>query len=535
MNVQQLGQQVKAKYPQYAKMDDTQVGNAVLQKFPVYKAQITDSAPSFDMTKAAGALPGIGGIIGQVIGGGLGTAGGAVAGGGPEDIPADVVGEKLGQTAGGAVGQAGGDFLKQFLLTLSGNQKGINPGEIASQGAEGALYSATPGGKAGAGIVKNLLVRGLGGAAVGGGAQAIENISQGKPVGQGVGGAAAVGGALNATTGGLLDTLRLVRGTGEKVASDIENTVVKNPQQAKEEAIREAHETMVSPKNVDYAVKRGILDADKGMSAPHIAQAIQKSKSLEQGNEAFLQDTIKGIQIKDSEQTQLKTDFGNILSHYGLSSINTRSLEKQLPQQEYAAILRVRNLLFGNSNIDLSTVNQAKRLLAPVYDKNGVTGDLYKYLQQTIEDKSGKPEIVNGLNKMIHKNVEIQQALTKYQEKGIPHRLSDQGIAEQVEKSKQKVSPELRNFAHVLDVLGGTAGFVVGHGFLGYLIGRGLAESAARAAESPEEQFKFSQALRKILLLNPNKASKMTASGAKQLLQGLGIRLAPSFTPSNAQ
>jgi hypothetical protein len=538
MNVAQLGQQVKTKYPQYAKMDDTQVGNAVLQKFPVYKAQITDTAPSLNPTSIENALPGAGGILGQIIGGGLGTAGGAVAGGGPEDIPADVIGEKLGQTAGGAVGQAGGDFLKQFLNTISGNQKSINPGEILGQGAEGALYGATPGGKTGAGIIKNLLVRGAGGAAVGGGAQAIENIQQGKPAGQQVGQAAAVGGALNAGTGGLLDSLRLVRGTGGKVADDIENTVVKRPQQAKQEAIREAHETMVSPKQTDFAIENGILDPNKGISSPHIAQALQKTQQIGTDVENSIQNTIKGIPVSDAEQKQLNDGINAILAKHGLSPINAKSLEKQLGQQEYATIQRVRNLLYGQLGtdpIDLTKVQQAKRLIAPLYDEKGAMGELYRYLQKSIEDKSGKPDVVKELNQQARNVAEIRQHLIKSQEKGIPHRLTDQGIREQVEKSKQKVSPELKNFAHVLDLLGGTAGFVVGHGFLGYLIGKGVAESAARAAESPDEQARFASALRKILLLNPTRASKMSASSAKQLLQGLGIRLTPALMQSNSQ
>lgn len=42
MNVTQLGQQVKAKYPQYSNMSDFQVGLKVLQKYPQYENKITD-------------------------------------------------------------------------------------------------------------------------------------------------------------------------------------------------------------------------------------------------------------------------------------------------------------------------------------------------------------------------------------------------------------------------------------------------------------------------------------------------------------
>jgi hypothetical protein len=534
ISVQELGQQVKAKYPQYAKMDDTAVGNAVLEKYPVYKAQVSQS-PSIDMTQVAGALPGIGGIIGQVLGGGLGAAGGAVAGGGPEDVPADIAGEKLGQTAGGAVGQAGGDFLKQFILTLSGQQKGFNPGEVLGEGAQGALYGAVPGGSAGGGVIKNLLTRGAGGAAVGAATQGIQNLEQGKPVTNELGTAAVAGGALNAGAGGLLDMLGSIRGKGQEVADDIENTVVKRPQQAREDALQEAHETMVSPKHVDFATENGIIDTSKGMSAPHIADAIQKNKAIGQQVEESIQNLIKGIPVESTENGELKKGFQDIFPKHGLSGINAKSLEKQVGPKEYAVIQRVRNLLFEGQQVDLSTVNQAKRLLGTVYDEKGATGEMYRYLQDFIEKKSGSPQVVKELNQQARKVAKIEQHLSNASEKGIPHRLTDQGIQEQVEKSRLKVSPQLRSLAHTLDVLGGTAGFVVGHGFLGYLIGRGLMESAAHAAETPEGQEEFLSTLKKILMLSPDKASTMTRKSARQIIEGLGIRLTPVFTQSNTQ
>lgn len=45
MRIEELGQRVKAKYPQYKDLSDLEVGQNVLQKYPQYRAQITPTLP----------------------------------------------------------------------------------------------------------------------------------------------------------------------------------------------------------------------------------------------------------------------------------------------------------------------------------------------------------------------------------------------------------------------------------------------------------------------------------------------------------
>ena len=48
ITLEQLGAQTKAKYPTYAGLSDVEVGQKVLDKYPVYKSQITQADPSLE-------------------------------------------------------------------------------------------------------------------------------------------------------------------------------------------------------------------------------------------------------------------------------------------------------------------------------------------------------------------------------------------------------------------------------------------------------------------------------------------------------
>lgn len=44
MNLQEFGQTIKQKYPQYQSIDDTQLANKIIEKYPEYKSRITETA-----------------------------------------------------------------------------------------------------------------------------------------------------------------------------------------------------------------------------------------------------------------------------------------------------------------------------------------------------------------------------------------------------------------------------------------------------------------------------------------------------------
>lgn len=68
MNLQEFGQQIKTKYPQYASMSDEDVANKVIAKYPQYKSQITDTTAQPEQPKPSeGFLRKVGGFASDVF------------------------------------------------------------------------------------------------------------------------------------------------------------------------------------------------------------------------------------------------------------------------------------------------------------------------------------------------------------------------------------------------------------------------------------------------------------------------------------
>lgn len=58
MSLEQFGQTIKAKHPEYGDMSDADVANRVLAKYPQYKDMVATPTPVVDMSHVAGAGPG---------------------------------------------------------------------------------------------------------------------------------------------------------------------------------------------------------------------------------------------------------------------------------------------------------------------------------------------------------------------------------------------------------------------------------------------------------------------------------------------
>jgi hypothetical protein len=141
--VPQFAARIKAKYPDYATVDDQELVTRWLEKFPTYRDMVTHD-PTMGDSLATGAMR----IGGGILGGVLGAAGGPV-----------------GIAAGGAAGAAGGEALAELYEKVRGLRQDINPAQIAVQGALGAI--PVPGVAKGAGVLKSALVHGAQGAGMG--------------------------------------------------------------------------------------------------------------------------------------------------------------------------------------------------------------------------------------------------------------------------------------------------------------------------------------------------------------------------------
>lgn len=138
MNYQEFAAKVKAKYPEYADMDDRELTDRVIKKYPEYKSQVTfetqQPAPSdkgalrtaAESFVNSPALPIAGGVVGGVLGAPLGpgamiTAGaGAAAGEGYRQIAARGLGMEAPDTASEAAKGMG----VQGALAMAGEGAG---------------------------------------------------------------------------------------------------------------------------------------------------------------------------------------------------------------------------------------------------------------------------------------------------------------------------------------------------------------------------------------------------------------------------
>lgn len=150
MTPAELGQKVKAKYPQYQNVDDSELGNKVATKYPQYQAMLTEApAPNQVAPKSgnswkaalgdegemssllgmtpeamksqaqenrAGLLPMAGQAIGSGLGGGVGATAGAMIGQSANQAIKAIPGQKFIQEGKPSIGEVGKEGLITGLI-----------------------------------------------------------------------------------------------------------------------------------------------------------------------------------------------------------------------------------------------------------------------------------------------------------------------------------------------------------------------------------------------------------------------------------
>ena len=108
MNIQELGQQIKSKYPQYGNMSDEDVANKVIAKYPQYKSQVTDASSTTPSQPAQPKNYGIGEMLGSAVANIPKSIGGLIGGVGSAILhPIDTV-KNIGEMGIGAVASVPG-------------------------------------------------------------------------------------------------------------------------------------------------------------------------------------------------------------------------------------------------------------------------------------------------------------------------------------------------------------------------------------------------------------------------------------------
>lgn len=97
MNLQELGQKIKVKYPQYKNIDDIELAKKIIQKYPTYKSQISDNRNITDnsglLNKTAKLFSNTFGKASDVLFGSVAPAIGSVIGSGVESAKEMITGK----------------------------------------------------------------------------------------------------------------------------------------------------------------------------------------------------------------------------------------------------------------------------------------------------------------------------------------------------------------------------------------------------------------------------------------------------------
>lgn len=269
--IEQFGQQVKAKYPQYQNMSDVEIGQAVLNKYPQYQSSITSAQTTQPQEKKPGLLQNIFKPIGRTIATGLAAGEGAI-----DLARGDVKGAQEALTR---ERKTGFGVYRPIGLTDTGAEKSFG-GQIKDVIGTGAGVASflTPSAVGGTGI-KAL---GRAGALAGGLGSGGEALQQDKSFGQVTGstlGGAALGLGLGAGAGAVGKGLgSLGKGLGKVAtpASQQAKGQVKNlPSRLINSLIKPPNKAFMFGKNPGGTVARlGII----GNTEEELAQGIIKNR-----------------------------------------------------------------------------------------------------------------------------------------------------------------------------------------------------------------------------------------------------------------
>ncbi|MGH2611433.1 MAG: hypothetical protein ACRDFB_00110, partial [Rhabdochlamydiaceae bacterium] len=366
------------------------------------------------------------GGLGQGVGGGLGTIGGVAVGAavpgadltGVPEVAGGAAGEKIGQTVGGGGGQGLGEFLKNLI---QGKQN--TKGDIAKSAGEGAVYGLLPGSQEGR-MATKFLSRFLGGAAVGGGSQAISDIGNKKSLNENLGNIAQTAtttGILNSTAFPILGSIlkvpaKLVGGIGKQIvnyAEKIREAAIEAPTQLEKELKDVAIGYRFGNTGTQFAKDNGLVSS-KGLSTEGLKEETSLISNARVAKENQLHQALKdsGVTMPIGD---VLNPLGEVASENGYNLQTSKKLPKviqdardlltnaaknteAIPQKVTNGIGRQFESMehSGYKEIPLTVVNQAKRILGTKY-YNGenptveqqMINNMYNSLKDNIEGSSG--------------------------------------------------------------------------------------------------------------------------------------------------
>lgn len=346
-----------------------------------------------------------------------GAAGGILGGIGGAFIPG--AGETgLGEVGGAMVGSSAGQGLGEWLRQALTGQK-TNVGNIANQAGQGALWGALPGGKITEGIANPLLrmgakaaIRGVGGAAVGGATQAMQNVQQGKPVGQNVPQTATETGGINAILPGVgavgKEVVQSHLGSSADIFKNLMAKFLITGGKAGADYTDNPAVTDIVTKNMSSPKKaaQALGDAATQLYKTQLQPAFEKTA-------VTLKDFVSAITAQGGYMFSPKEE--RVLNNALIKAANVSTgaakdaitLAQQMSQK--TGLLGAVSGKLGQVPISLDAINTFKQNIPWTED----TQDLYRTVRQFIEDKMANTP-VGELNKTYHA---LQDAGQKLEQK----------------------------------------------------------------------------------------------------------------------
>ncbi|MCL4366215.1 hypothetical protein M1437_03240 [Patescibacteria group bacterium] len=305
---------------------------------------------------------------------------------------------------------------------------------------------------------------------------------------------------------------------------------------------RAVQEKMVGFKNVDFALKNGIIKQNEALTNEHLFNAIDRTDTLLKQKEDVLQQILQNEAVQVPSQDIFPKLMKVIRDSPPSPKVpDIQPFEIWMMKQVQADAARnggintpatVEDLISGKYPVSLSTVNQIKRALGEYYNESPLHRKLYSTIRQYIEDASGVPQGVKTINKEMSELISVKDNLIKNSESGsIAKQYTPEAIQESINRVKEVSPKSLHTAVGLATTVPGMIAGGVGGNLLG-LPGLGIGGGAAGGVIG---YFKLMQmlsspgakeALKSIL---ENTAGKTYDTGAKMninsVLQQLGVRL----------
>jgi len=416
MTIEEFGQKIKMKYPQYADLSDKEIGGKMLQKYPEYQDMVSAGTPQEVQQKGNKFLERTAGILDAVFGGG-----------------------KIGEAIGTVIAKSGITGLSEE------EREAVSPGPTATQVAgDVANVGLTVAGLKGVGTVGSLGARILKTAGLGAGLAGtkaisegadIEDVAKSTAIGGIIGGAIPVAGAGLRAIGRQIEQLpaRFINSALGRNKAQVLNDIAKDKIDDFSKYVLATKKPLKSA-NTHLSESSDAVESLSKKVADSLSSAIRKTGDK----------TTIGVNNFLDELVKLPEAEGALLKRADIKAV----VEKLAPQTKQ---------LLSKSSLNLEEANKLRQLVDRTLGDRAFLGG------QLSSDKIILKQFANNLREMI-KNKAPEGTRELFTELSNEIRFRN-GLLERIAK---KAGNQVLSFG---DFIGGGLGGIFGGGIGGAVLG----------------------------------------------------------------